>query len=308
MKVSIIIPAHNRRSITLACLQRLKQQGVLSWANVILVDDGSTDGTSEAVHAGFPDTTLLSGDGHLWWGGAIQLGIWRAYFDGADYVIWLNDDCHTRSHSLSSLLQVSQAKHAITVAPCILRETGTLHYGGLRQTKDGVEVIPCQQNEVIPCDTICGNCVCVPREVIERIGALDISAFPHFAGDADYGFRARDAGFPLFIVGDAVCDSSYGSAKNRQSWLLGDMSLGQLWALCFHPMNGTLARPGFIFKIRHWGFYGYIQYAKAFIKLILVSVLRLIFPRSLRLFLFSRNHTTYQHIQAVKQWETTESA
>lgn len=304
MKVSIVIPAHNRRSITLECLERLQQQEVLSWASVVIVDDGSTDGTHEAVRTAFPDTLVISGDGNLWWGGAMQLGIWQAYHDGADFVIWLNDDCQTRPGSLFTLLKVSQTQQAITVAPCLLRETSSLHYGGLRKKKFGVEVIPCAPGEVIPCDTLCGNCVCVPREVITRIGALDIDAFPHFAGDADYGFRAREAGFQILIVGDAVCDSSYGSAKNRQSWLLGDMSIRELWKLCFHPMNGVLARPGLLFKLRHWGLLGGLNYAFKILHLLAVSCLRMLVPRSLLLDLLGKKHKTHQQIQAVKLWES----
>ncbi len=157
--------------------------------------------------------------------------------------------------------------------------------------------------ELLDCESICGNCVCIPCGVVEKIGFIDVEAFPHFAGDADFGFRAKNAGFRLRIVCDAVCDSTYGSAKNRQSWLLGDMSVIELWRLCFHPMNGTLAMPGLRLKTRHLGVRGLVQYAGGFVRLVAISVIRLLIPKSWLRKTFGASHTVYQQIEAVKMWE-----
>jgi len=67
----IIIPVHNRKSLTLACLENLKTNGDLQKYQVIVVDDGSCDRTSEEVTANYPEATILKGDGNLWWTGAI---------------------------------------------------------------------------------------------------------------------------------------------------------------------------------------------------------------------------------------------
>ena len=47
--VYIIIPVHNRKAITLQCLNTLKNNGDLGQYHVVVVDDGSTDGTAEAI-------------------------------------------------------------------------------------------------------------------------------------------------------------------------------------------------------------------------------------------------------------------
>ena len=74
----IIIPVHNRREFTLRCLASLHDQGILAAMQVIVVDDGSTDGTHEAVNAEFPQVILLPGDGNLFWTGAVTLGMSHA--------------------------------------------------------------------------------------------------------------------------------------------------------------------------------------------------------------------------------------
>jgi len=69
--IYIIIPVHNRKSLTLACLKNLKTNGDLQKYQVIVVDDGSSDRTAEEVAENYPEVTILKGDGNLWWTGAI---------------------------------------------------------------------------------------------------------------------------------------------------------------------------------------------------------------------------------------------
>ncbi len=57
--VYILIPVHNRKQTTLACLGVLGQNGDLERYHVVIVDDGSTDGTAEAIHSLYPDITIL---------------------------------------------------------------------------------------------------------------------------------------------------------------------------------------------------------------------------------------------------------
>jgi GT2 family glycosyltransferase len=299
----IVIPVHNRRETTLACLHVLQGQGVLEWATLVIVDDGSTDGTARAVRSAFPQAVVLEGDGNLWWGRGINLGMQWAFAQGAESVVWLNDDTYPRPGALEQLVQISGERQSIATAQCLLRETGELHYGGLRKTKTTTEFIPCPPGEIMNCDTICGNCVCIPRIAFERVGLIDVNVFPHFAGDADYGLRAKEVGVPLFIVGDALCDCSYGDAKNRRSWLLGDQSIADLWRGCFHPYNGILSRCGIIFRLRHWGLHGLGWLLKCFARLLVITVARAVIPRRVLLRLASHKNASHQRIEAVRRWE-----
>ena len=76
--IAALITCHNRKSKTIACLERLFQQalplGVL--LKVYLVDDGSTDGTAEAVREKFPSVSVISADGSLFWCRGMRLA-WK---------------------------------------------------------------------------------------------------------------------------------------------------------------------------------------------------------------------------------------
>jgi GT2 family glycosyltransferase len=305
-KVSIVIPVYNRRETTLRCLKVLREQGIFAWAQIWVVDDGSSDGTSEAIREAHAEVKLLLGDGGLWWSQAICLGMEAAMQDGADFVVWLNDDCTPRPGALSRLVKVSAERQAVTTAPCELRETGALHYGGFIKKKSGLQMLQALPGECVPCDSVCGNCVCIPRAVVKKVGLVDAAVFPHMWGDADYGLRVKAAGFPLFVVGDAVCDSTYGSAKNRQSWLLGDMSVRELWRLCLHPQSGSLALPSWKFRLRHWSLTGCFEMVGSLMKLVAVSGVRLAFRKQWLRRWFGGRSATHQQIQKIKAWEAGE--
>ena len=65
MRIAAIITCHNRKEKTLVCLKSLFQ--IIQNIDVFLTDDGSTDGTSEAVKKIYPQVNIIQGDGNLFW-------------------------------------------------------------------------------------------------------------------------------------------------------------------------------------------------------------------------------------------------
>ena len=281
LSVALVIPVFNRKEMTLRCLRHLDATGVFSWAHVIVVDDGSTDGTADALSAEFPQTEILKGDGNLWWGGGINLGTRAALAKGAGHVFWLNDDCFPVAGALKKLLSSSIEHRAVTTASVRVIETGSFGLGGWKKTRSGVSLAIPEGDNLEPCDTFSGNCACIPKEVFEAIGLVDVASFPHAGGDADFGFRVGQAGFPVLAVGGAICDLSDPPLKNRRSWLFGDITVPELWRMCFHRHTGSLALAAWRLRWKHWGWMGLLVCTLQFLRLIRATVIRLLVPQQL---------------------------
>ena len=208
--LAVLITCFNRRGKTIACLEGLLSNALPSDLRmmVFLVDDGSTDGTSEAVRSGFPNVQLIQGTGDLYWGGGMRLAFSEAMKGNFDYYLWLNDDTIIYADTVSRMLGVqnqverSGENGAIVVGTTCDAANGEPTYGGQIRTDPNRKlkfhlVIP--SDTPVPCDTINGNCVLISRAVVAKVGNLD-DALVHSMGDIDYGLRAVKAGCKLWVM------------------------------------------------------------------------------------------------------------
>lgn len=199
--ICLIIPVFNRRDTTLSCLEKLEASGDLHRYNIIVVDDASTDGTAEAVREFYPEIKVLTGNGNLWWTGGMAVGMEYAYDQGAEYFIWLNDDCVPESDTLPQLVNLMRAHPNWIVAPaCYTEKQGNLvsECNGFK----GRMAMTANPGEKVFVDGLSGWCVGIPRQVFSKIGPPDSTKFPHYSGDDTYIMRATRAGFKACIVGD----------------------------------------------------------------------------------------------------------
>jgi GT2 family glycosyltransferase len=227
-RVLALLTSHNRRMLTQACLQSLDQAGRQSGValEAVLVDDGSTDGTAEAVARQFAWVTVLAGSGDLYWcrgmHQAMAVGLQRP----VDFLLWLNDDTVLRPDALQRLLQQHQrlsGQHGrpVAVVGATAGPDGRLSYGGavainrlrrfqFRPVWDAVEAVACEAMN--------GNCVLLPVALARAVGNID-PAFEHAMGDTDYALRLRAAGFALYVapgfVGDCANNPPAGGFDDR---------------------------------------------------------------------------------------------
>ena len=204
-RLCILLTCFNRREITLRCLARIAQQthpGVE--CEVFLVDDGSPDGTGDAVRREFPAVHVLSGTGTLYWGGGMRLADAVAWESRPDHLLWLNDDVDLAAGAIATLVTTaaSVADRAVIVGALADPVTGDLTYGGYRRLDPrrplGLRpVIPSARAEWL--DTMNGNLVLVPAGIRAAVGPLD-RRFSHNMADMDFGFRVRGAGFALLLA------------------------------------------------------------------------------------------------------------
>jgi GT2 family glycosyltransferase len=227
-RLAALLTCYNRKQKTLASLTALFNQELPTEVriDVYLLDDGSTDGTVMAVSQSYPQVKILQGNGNLFWNGGMRQAFGEAIKHDYDYYLWLNDDTTLYRDSISRLLETSHSllaqgeQRAIVAGSTCDPQTNALTYGGvvrrsrLRPLKfDLVE----PGEHVKRCDTINGNCVLIPREVVQAVGNLD-SAFTHYIGDWDYGLRAQQQGCTVWIIPGYVgtCSQNYqpGSTAN----------------------------------------------------------------------------------------------
>jgi GT2 family glycosyltransferase len=208
-RVYVVIPVHNRLDFTRRCLSTLK---LSTWANieVVVIDDGSTDGTKEALRAEYPEVTVLAGDGSLWWTGAMAEAVetLRARFQAGEFVMSVNNDTQVEPNTVSRLIEVSVAHGRAIVAAAARRGDGryiaagalllfdrTLGASvGLRR-KEGKGAL-----NVVEADAVFGRATLVPVEAFDVVGNYRPREFPQYWGDSDFSLRARRAGIRQLVT------------------------------------------------------------------------------------------------------------
>lgn len=290
----IIIPVHNRREITLACLRRLREQGIPGWADPLVVDDGSCDGTGEAVRKSFPEVEVVTGDGGLFWTGATSLGMRHALAGGSKIIFWLNDDTDIERGSLENLARTVERRGGAAGGVCRLPRSGEPIYAGFVRHASGLNFIAAKPGEERPCHALNGNLVCFSRSAIETIGLPDARAFPHAFGDTDYTLRLHASGHPVTLVGDATAKALPNNPGNHASWFVGQTTAMRLWRDLGRKTSYAYLPAHWRFCTRHWGWRGAVACSWLLAKRVPASMILLAVPRSWRIALWGIHSSAWR--------------
>ncbi len=212
-KIAVVVPAHNLRETTLGYLRQMREinaDGVS--LDLVIVDDGSTDGTAQAIHERYPDVVVLQGDGNLWWTGAVNKGVQYALEKGHDSVLIMNDDLELDKDFLRRLLSVAnQNPNALVSSVTVNRTEGggeEILTAGFKAAGFFSDILtlhagePYGENleEIISCDLLTGASLLVPVSVFRNIGIFDDRNFPHNWGDFEFTRRASLNGYPCLVA------------------------------------------------------------------------------------------------------------
>lgn len=207
-RVVAVTPVFNRREITLACLRSLfasNLDGVDLQA--IVVDDGSSDGTADAIRAEFPQVEIITGDGNLWYSEGVNVGVRSALSSDPDFILIYNDDSLFPPATLRQLLDTALNYPTSIVGATLVEwdnkrvvfQTGIYwqtSYGGWHpragQTIDDLPDGP------FPAETLAGNCILLPAEAFRDAGLMKSDKLPNF-GDAELMARMRRRGWRVLI-------------------------------------------------------------------------------------------------------------
>ena len=279
IKIAAILTCFNRKEKTIACIEQLKNQvshGVD--LSVIVTDDGSTDGTADAISKRWNDVTVLFGDGNLYWTRGMRLAMDFAMVQKVDFIWWVNDDTMMDSDALSRMLSVfTDKKTSESDAPIIVgairdEKSQKLTYGGFLHTNPVIHPLRFQFLPVSDtpqrCDVFNGNCVLIPAKVVETIGPLDTASI-HSTGDFEYALRARKFGFEAWVVPNYVGRCS----RNPEKGTWKDMSLSLLkrYKLLFST-KGIPVSQRFHYYKKHGGPFWIFIFPLVYFRPIMMSV------------------------------------
>ncbi|PVY41329.1 glycosyltransferase family 2 protein [Pontibacter virosus] len=208
--ISIVIPVFNRKEYTRECLQSLGKQTDQRF-KVIIVDDGSTDGTEDMLREEFPEVEVLKGSGSLFWTAGVNMGIRHALKQGTELIMTMNNDVITDERLIEKMYYWHEQKpEALLGALELDANTQQPIFGGERLNwllNTIEEVLPTlskdEQKGLHAVTHLPGRGLLIPRAVIEKIGLFDQDRFPHYIADYDYTHTARRAGFELYVNYDA---------------------------------------------------------------------------------------------------------
>jgi GT2 family glycosyltransferase len=179
----------------------------LDGVRAICVDNGSSDGSDDAVAAQFPDVELIRTGANLGFAGGNNVGIERALERNAEWVLLLNNDATAEPGLVSALEHAAAARPDAGLLACtILSPDGTVQYAGASfNARFGYSgrvstTRPVALEDVGRAD---GAALAVSRAAIERVGVLDESLFL-YVEDVDWSLRIRAAGFAVVLVPDAL--------------------------------------------------------------------------------------------------------
>lgn len=208
IKVEVVTPVHNRKELTLGCLRSLAQCDLTGVdLHVIVVDDGSTDGTADALRDDFPHVEVIRGDGNLWYTGGMNVGLAAALKHDPDYILAINNDCEFDPQFLQHMLSTAERNPRSVVGAVLIRwddresvfqvaPKWNVWWGGMRHwVKQTIHTLPREPWKV---ELIVGNCVLFPATAIREVGLMDAKRLPQY-GDAEYTPRMRRAGWTLLV-------------------------------------------------------------------------------------------------------------
>ena len=202
--IHIVTAVHNRYQITEKFVKNLMAQTYKD-IHLILVDDGSTDGTAEMVCSLLPNTQVITGNGNLWWGGALhEAYLWiKANLSDSpdDFVMFANDDTQFPADYIERAIAILTDRQKTLLTGCGI----SCHTG---KQIDGAVYFDFSTLQAKFENREHGNCASTRSLFFRARDFLEIGGFhpillPHYASDYEWTIRAcQKYGYTVF------CDST----------------------------------------------------------------------------------------------------
>lgn len=215
-RIAFVIPVFNRIKYTRECLEILQQEKTSRFflkneVFIIVVDDGSTDGTKELIRKNFPEVIRLQGTGDLWYSGSLNMGI-RYSFDklNCNFIMVWENDIFPVDNYFNNLQEILEKwdQNSLICSKLYYRVQPDKIFGmgGTYDPKTGhktligrTETDSPKYNKTMEVDWFLGQGVLIHKTIIDKVGYFDEKNFPQYHADVDYSLRARYAGYKNIV-------------------------------------------------------------------------------------------------------------
>jgi GT2 family glycosyltransferase len=250
--LSIVIPTYNTAAMTLRCCRSVLGAG----AEVIVADDGSTDGTAELLARAVPGVRVVRLESNRGFATAANRGVEAA---SAPIILLLNSDAFPEPGALDALLTAFEDPRLGVAGAQLLNEDSSEQWsGGHTPTLAWIAAAVTgagrfarffrrrgpARREV---DWVSGAAMAFRREVWAAAGPLNES-YRFYCQDIDFCLRARAAGWDVRIVPDFRVVHGLGKTRPRDPRMLADDLLawgtahyGRAWGLIARIVIGRLS-------------------------------------------------------------------
>ena len=226
MNIYIIIPVFNRLNDTKKLINCLRKQTIRDKLKIIVVDDGSTDGTSIWLKKQH-DIKTLKGNGHLLWSGAVNLAIKNISkkYHQNDWLLLINNDVEIKHDYVEILYKIANDNYPSAVGSVIKNKKEELISIGAKIFTNTLEIRELYNNLKLKSsvilnnvDVLSGRGVLYPLKSIIEVKGLRPKLIPHYFADYDLSLRVNKKGYNLLISmkGAVYSDENFNLLKEKR--------------------------------------------------------------------------------------------
>lgn len=242
-KVAVIIVTYNGMKWLEKCLLNLFQSNIA--IKVYVIDNGSTDGTTDFIESHYPEVELVKTNQNLGFGKANNIGILKACDEGFDYFFLLNQDGYVFPDTIKNLVDFAKNNPQYGVlSPIQLNGEGTkmdLNFSTLMNNDNCSEFINDSYFRELRSHYdirfVMAAFWLVTKPTIEKVGIFN-PVFPHYGEDNDYLNRVRYHGMKIAVVPAALGLHDRGFRQTTRSKEIYAWYIDLLIRIC--DLNRTL--------------------------------------------------------------------
>lgn len=217
----VVVPNWNGMDGLEKCLDSLQAQTLKP--HIIVVDNGSQDGSVEFIRHNYPDIELIEHTTNKGYAGGVNPGFRRAIELGADYAAPFNNDAVADVKWLETLVGYLNAHENTGIAACKLLSSNGTHLDstgdyyttwGLPYPRGRGESDTCAYDSQTDIFAASGGASLYRVSMLKQIGLFDEDFFAYYE-DVDLSFRAQLAGWKVAFVPEARAYHAIGATSGK---------------------------------------------------------------------------------------------